>query len=142
MTKLPMPEQPVGKFDGKTGKWTLTEAWAVRVNTNSLRVMILHGFKSDGASIPRWLWPVVGPRLAAKTFPAALLHDALYESKLFARWFADAEFYRLLVGFGAGRLKARLYWLAVRVFGGVFWKRISEQDVKATRHLVKVYSVD
>jgi hypothetical protein len=138
---IPLPDEPIGKLNRKTGKWKLTEAWPVQLRKNNLRVMILPGFESDGASIPRPLWPLVGPRYDAKTFPAALLHDALYESKLFARWFADAEFYRLLVGFGAGRVKARLYWLAVRVFGGVFWKRISEQDVKATRHLVKVYNV-
>jgi hypothetical protein len=47
----------------------------------------------------------------------------------------------MLIGFGASRVRARLYWLAVRVFGGVFWDRITEKDVKATRHLVKVYNV-
>lgn len=138
---IPLPDEPTGKFNHKTGKWKLTEAWAVRVNTNNLRVMILPGFESDGASIPRFLWSLVGPRFEAKTFPAAFLHDALYESKLFSRWFADAEFYRMLIGFGASRVRARLYWLAVRVFGGVFWDRITEKDVKATRHLVKVYNV-
>jgi hypothetical protein len=40
--------------------------------------VIRTGFVSDGASIPRWLWSLVGGPLSGRYRRAALLHDWLY----------------------------------------------------------------
>lgn len=47
------------------------------------------GFWWDGASIPRFLWPVIGNPWAEDIAPGALIHDALYGSHAFPRHKCD-----------------------------------------------------
>jgi hypothetical protein len=126
------PEQPVGAFDETTGMWICRQDWHVDLSDGD-RLHVRAGFQSDGASIPPILWPFVGPRYAAKTFPAALAHDALYAGELVSRSRADAEFYRLLRIMGVGRVKAGAYWSAVRAFGWAVWRRHSKGSVYLAR---------
>lgn len=115
------PSQPVGRFDAESGQWIAAQDWCCDLSDGSVLV-IRSGFRSDGASIPRPLWPLVGPRFAASTFPAALAHDAMYAGELVPRDMADREFMLLLRATGVCRFKARAYWLAVRGFGWLVWR--------------------
>jgi hypothetical protein len=86
-------DQPIGAFCSDT-EWMLHKPW--RVITRLGTLLILPGFKSDGASIPKFLWSIVGPRFAPTTFAAALAHDALYRSGLCSRKDADLIFRDIL----------------------------------------------
>jgi hypothetical protein len=132
-----MIPQPEGRFDEKTGQWELTRPWACPLSVgNSLSLD--PGFTSDGASIPRVLWPLVGPRFGAKTFPAALAHDALYAAELLSRRQCDMEFARLLGLYGVGWFRRRLYYRAVRGFGWIVWQRHSVSSVAQARSLARL----
>ena len=85
------------------------------------------GAITDGASIPRPLWPIVAPPLAdTRVAKAAAIHDQLYKSLgagLLTRKQSDEVFYRALRDEGTGRIKAATYYIGVRVGGWIGWQR-------------------
>lgn len=99
--------------------WVLVEDFHVLVD--GMMFTVPAGFKTDGASIPRFLWRLCGHPLETRRFPVAVLHDWLYEvdqgltrqqvdeiyrdgllSLGFSKWAANAEYYALRL-FGASR---------------------------------------
>lgn len=129
-------KSPIGSFCNAT-EWRLRDIWVV--NTRIGRLSIWKGFRSDGASIPRCLWTLVGPRFAPDTFPAALAHDALYIAHLCKRVEADAVFLDLLEECGCSWLKRRAYWAAVRVAGWIPRGKYSARAIYQAKRLVNVY---
>lgn len=126
-----MNAQPIGAFDSASGNWILVADWECDCPAGLLTVK--HGFTSDGASIPRSLWSLVGPRYDEHTMIAALAHDALYAAELCDRGLADECLRVLCLESGCSALKARLYWLAVRAGGGVPWRRHTAVSISAAR---------
>lgn len=83
--------------------------------------VIPKGFIHDFASVPRALWPLVGP--VDDHAEEAVLHDWLYQTGLVSRADADGLFRRALREAGVGRARRwAMYW-AVRACGGVAWRR-------------------
>lgn len=75
------------------------------------------GFKTDGASIPRFLWSFIGsPFNGAYRLPA-LFHDAAYCTPGVKRAEADRMFYDAMREEGVSFVKAQLMWAGVRVGG-------------------------
>jgi hypothetical protein len=132
-----MIPQPVGSFNPASGQWRAMQDWTCELSRGD-RLIVREGFESDGASIPRVLWPVVGPRYAAKTFAAALAHDAMYAGELVDRKRADDEFRRLLVLCGVGYIKSTAYWAAVRAFGWLVWRDHTTTDIRHARLFCEV----
>lgn len=71
------------------------------------------GHISDGATVPRILWPVIHPW--GRWTHAAILHD--YLLTILPRWEADREFRLALVRTGTRTPLAWVMWAAVRVYG-------------------------
>jgi hypothetical protein len=110
------------------------------------RLRIAAGFEYDGASVPRVLWTLTGIERDGLQRAGALVHDVMYrhEGRLPAgmqevwseghqewepmpevRWSrveADALFCRMLREAGVSRLKRRMMYRGVRLFGWRFWK--------------------
>jgi Protein of unknown function (DUF1353)/Bacterial SH3 domain len=75
------------------------------------------GLKTDGASIPRVLWSVVGSPFTGKYLPAAVIHDQFCESK-YRSWEATHNvFYEAMVANGVEKTQALIMWAAVYRFG-------------------------
>ena len=74
------------------------------------------GYESDGASVPRWLWPWCSP-LDGRYVEIFVLHDWLYDNGI-DREIADTVMANLLVLAGMRWLQAYLIYCAVRAFGG------------------------
>ena len=83
------------------------------------------GFKSDGASVPRFFWRSVFPPGDSKALRAAIAHDFIYrEHPLnWTRAEADDLFYDLLREDGVGWFSAQSAYWGVRIFGGASWKK-------------------
>lgn len=81
------------------------------------------GFETDGASIPRWLWPVCGTPLQAPRVVAAVVHDFLYGGGDPEATKAEADdLYRdMQIALGIPRWKAYVEWAALRMFGKSHW---------------------
>lgn len=96
-----------------------------RIMTSAGMVTIPAGFLTDGLSIPRFAWSIVGPSTGG-AFLAGLLHDFLYSRDsdgIFevSRAKADDLFREAMYNLGIG-FKRNLIWSAVRMFGWRFYK--------------------
>jgi hypothetical protein len=130
------PPQPTGQFDNATGLWRPTEWWVCPISQGR-HLVVRAGFLSDGISSPKIIWPWIGP-YAPDTFPAGLAHDALYAAELLPRAECDAEFERLMIYCGAGYLKSRAAWLAVRGFGWAVWRRHTAHSIAKARRFAEI----
>lgn len=81
------------------------------------------GFRTDGASIPRLLWPIVGSPFAPEVMPAAVRHDFDYRFGATSRDVADRWFRRTAISEGVAPWRAWLLWSGVRAFGWLYWRR-------------------
>lgn len=105
-----------------TELWELQADWYIDLPVSGKRLLIRKGFRTDGASIPRFLWPVVGSPFDPNYIAPALAHDALYEAELLDRPECDAEFRELLNKNGDHAAdKASTFYRAVRCCGWKTW---------------------
>jgi len=94
------------------------------------------GMLTDGASIPRFAWRIVGSPWTGRYLRAAIIHDAGYNGKLLSgpvdgilescemtRKEIDELFYRLMLARGVGKRRAWAMHRAVRAGGWAPWNR-------------------
>lgn len=89
------------------------------------------GTITDGASIPRFFWRLIGPPLTGRYRQAAVIHDAGYtadlqwnidgDSRSYNRKDVDTLFLQLMEALGVPWWRRRLMHLAVRLFGAKHW---------------------
>ena len=94
------------------------------VNGVTFRVTVPAGFISDGASIPRLLWSLIGPPIGSNHLIPAVVHDYLCEeARIYPqRLLADAVFFCLLKQHNVPAWKRCLMYLGVRWYGRFVWK--------------------
>jgi len=121
--KTDIPSGPLVKPVIESELWEVVRDWTATVDGDVHTVPA--GFRTDGASIPRFLWRICGHPMATRRFPAAVIHDWLYETLpdlSVSREYADGQYRAALVALGFPAWAARLEWLALRLFGGAAWK--------------------
>lgn len=85
--------------------------------------LIPAGFVTEGASIPKWLWSLVGSPFAGDYIEGAIIHDYLYWLALTkkqpkgTRKEADGIFLQTMLYYGTSEREAKLKYWAVRMFG-------------------------
>lgn len=84
---------------------------------------------SDGASIPRLFWSLLGHPLHGPFRRGAILHDAYYRNQPYGRTRAEIDrlLYDCLIADGAGQVRARLVYTAVYTCGWWAWRRNRKQ---------------
>lgn len=135
--------EPVGRFQerdevppGGTRLWIPTSPWQAWLDRDRL-LQILPGFPSDGASVPRLLWPLCGP-YQPKTFPGAFGHDGLYAAELVRQHEADRIFHDLLRRGGASRILAGAMYGAVWTCGWAVYRRHTPETIAAARQYCRI----
>jgi hypothetical protein len=86
------------------------------------------GFRSDGASVPRFFWRLVFPKGDERALRAAFVHDWIYRNHP-AGWTkeeADLLFYELLLEDGVPKWRAWLACQGVNWFGRLAWETRGE----------------
>lgn len=111
-----MSEGPILK-PRADGKWELAEDWEG----------IPVGFVTDGASVPRLFWRVLGAPVEARTIGAFVRHDYSYTTAAVKRKKADAALYDDLRAAGMSRTRAFTYWLGVRLFGWLHYNDTTKE---------------
>lgn len=101
--------------DGKT--WQLTTVLVYDSKLVGL-LTIPAGFQTDFASVPRL--PLVYLLTGDTAHKAAVVHDYLYQKKLFRRDICDRVFLEAMRVTGVAEWRSHLMYAAVRLFGG-FW---------------------
>jgi hypothetical protein len=103
--------------------WELQEDWCVDLpGDRRLRIYVARGYVTDGASIPRLVWPLIGHPLSGKLLQAALAHDALYSIRVLRRSTADRALRDLALANGYHPVKAALVYYSVRAAGRKAWR--------------------
>lgn len=128
---------PQLSYNVQRDRWTLVEDYFNKKN----HLLVMTGFSSDLASIPRILWFALAPYELSTSAP--LVHDYLYRNagkpteihrddyydfiligyKVFSRKESDRIFFKIMIDEGVSWIKAKIAYYAVRIFAGVVWKK-------------------
>ena len=97
----------------------------ITIEWNGKSILIRAGFKSDGASVPRFFWRAVFPPGDNRALRAAFAHDYVYRMhpEGWTKAEADQMFYDLLVKGGIPWYRAKAAYLGVKLFGGQAWRK-------------------
>tara|TARA_R110001599_G_scaffold348707_1_gene576219 strand:- start:4672 stop:5082 length:411 start_codon:yes stop_codon:yes gene_type:complete len=95
--------------------------WSLVQNLYHNGDVVTSGFITDGASVPRLLWPLFPPY--GKLFPAAIIHDWNYYKQVITRKQADSQFKSNMKHCGMSWITRTIIYRSVRLFGGIAWHR-------------------
>ena len=132
-----LPGDPAGcrslTYRVHNGGWVTTADWPYLLMEG--RLVVPKGFRCDLASIPRPLRVIPGFGREEVGVSGPVLHDAIYRGVVgrdseinLTRKRADQLLYRLCRCDGVGRIRARIVWAAVRLFGGFAWRRLPSRE--------------
>ena len=88
--------------------------------TTTTCIAVPTGFESDGVTAPAFLWPITGHPYSGSLLRAAILHDYELLVRRAPSRVVHRRFYAALRSTGVGRVRADLFFLAVRCFGPRF----------------------
>ena len=126
---------------GSGCEWTVRQLWKSPY-LNGKRLSCQPGYTTDGASIPRLAWTLIGSPMDVPLLGPALCHDMLYSAELVPdHSTADWMFLEYMQMAGIGWAKRNAVWSAVRMFGWVVWGRHTLESVAAARKLCSVEGV-
>ena len=114
------------KAANKWKQYKLEKDITVRLSNDEI-ITIKKGFEWDLSSVPRIFWSVLPPD--GDFIIGALIHDYLYQNKMFNRRFADREMYLWSEAVnGTMKLSLRridniVRYIGVRLFGGFVWDK-------------------
>lgn len=136
--RLPMPiSEPVNDRIRR-----LYRDYRVRIAGCDWAIHIARGYCSDGASIPRMLWRVLGHNWQGRAEPAAWVHDALYQTRAVPRHVADRVFRALLRANGIGPVKSWAMYRGVRLGGRRAYRRFTDEQVENARQYLEIVNLD
>ena len=132
-----------GKLDismlpGQSGENWILEHWLSYTAFNGVVYTVKEGFSTDGASIPRLFWRVIGCPLRGPYAPAAVIHDALYWTKLGSRKEADDLLLEMMERLPVGDIRSNLMYSAVRVGGWKPWNGRPDMSQAAVSEFLEV----
>ena len=96
-------------------------------NRSDQLFVIPKGFTCDGASIPKFLWSVLGHPFRSDVRCAAILHDFLYRNAVVKRKVADQMFYDAMIESGCEIAKAQTLHAGVRFGAGDVYKKYKRE---------------
>ena len=120
-----------GEFVGK-GQWKLTDLFEYKNMPDW--VIIPAGFKSDGASIPKIAWSLIGSPWG-KYAKSAVIHDYLYRTQTTTRKEADKIFLDGMKILGVSWWRRGTMFNCVRLAGFIPWRN-------RRRELGKINKID
>ena len=121
-----------------TGLYRFAQPFEITLPDELGTLRVAAGMTTDGASIPRFFWRVVGnpfdPDFMA---PAAGAHDPLYATHLLPRDVADRVFRKLMLqNSPRSARRAGIFWVSVRVGGWAAWHNYTPGTIAANCSLV------
>ena len=107
-------------------QWTGDNEWILVkelrcICADGQQITVPAGFRTDLASIPRILWPLLPP--AGLWARASVLHDYTYRTRCHLREKCDQLFLEAMKDDNVGWFVRRIIYQAVRVFGERAYKK-------------------
>ncbi len=116
-------------------KFRLDEPFDYYTKDGKHTIVVPAGFVSDGASIPKTFWTIIGSPWSGKHGKAAVIHDFLYDRQPFTRKKSDGIFIEAMKVLKVNWVKRRLMWFAVRVGGWRPWNKHKEELNQELTHV-------
>jgi hypothetical protein len=114
--------------DLDNGSWKLQNDFSYE--DDSIQVTIKSNFITDGASIPKIFWSIVGNPLENDLLKPAIIHDGLYTLMQLKRLECDKLLKEMMLFNGTSKAKTYFIYYAVRFFGGSHWKKDTTDMMK------------
>jgi len=104
--------------------WEVTEEFRyyIRSENSGDFITVPKGFVTDGASIPRIFWSIVGPPWGDYGY-AAIVHDFLYHTQPCSRKEADRIFLEAMQVLKVNKFKRWLMYRMVRMWSWICWNK-------------------
>jgi hypothetical protein len=133
MNNPPVP-QPILQPIMGTENMQVAETYQIFLPDLNKMLTIERGFITDGASIPRFAWSLVGAPFDPEYVAAAVTHDALYAAQLTTRAKADDLFLDIMDFEGIGWIRRNLFYGVVRAAGYLAaWKNHTSSSIADAR---------
>lgn len=103
-------------------RWELVEPFCFYYTEHykiTKKITIPKGFITDFASTPRILYPIIPP--IGIYNKACIIHDYLYQEKIFSRKICDSCFLQAMKVLGVPKWKRNLMFATVRLFGKKYY---------------------
>lgn len=107
-----LPNRVKGEFID-TNLFKLTEDFIFTDPITDKVVVIKEGFKTNGSSVPRFLWWIENP--FGEALRAAIPHDYYCRFKAVSRSHADKAFYTFLRDLNISYIKSKTMYIGVRI---------------------------
>jgi hypothetical protein len=117
------------------GFWKLQDDFSYE--NDYIKVIVKSDFITDGASIPKMFWSIVGNPLSDNLLKPAIIHDGLYTLMQLSRSTCDKLLKEMLLFNETSKVKAYIIYYAVRYFGGSHWKKDTKNMVKFVQVNIK-----
>jgi hypothetical protein len=117
------------------GSWKLQDDFSYY--NDFIQVTVKSSFITDGASIPKIFWSIVGNPLSNDLLKPAIIHDGLYTLMQLPRDKCDTLLKEMLLFNGTSKVKANLVYIVVRTFGGSHWKKDTIDAMKLVQMNLK-----
>ena len=126
--------EPFYNSKHKKWEWILLKNWVVEYD--GVVYTVPAGFVTDGATIPRWLWPMFGTPTDIPRLYVALLHDYLYtigptmdpNPRGPMRKQADQIYRDFNIQLGEPKVRTNVEYRFIRWFGGKHWVVEDERE--------------
>lgn len=102
------------------------------------KVTIKSGLLTDGASIPKVLWSIIGCPMNGKYVGSALIHDGLYASHALSKEESDLLFLDMMKDNGVTEWRRTLMYYAVKFFGSSAYNSKTADYITETQNYVTV----
>jgi hypothetical protein len=110
------------------GFWKLQDDFSYE--NDCIKATVKSGFTTDGASIPKVLWGIVGNPLEDDLLKPAIIHDGLYALMQLPRPTCDKLLKDMLLFNGVSKVRAYFIYYAVRLAGGSYWGKDTADKIK------------
>ena len=132
------PDLPkLDPLSAKDETWTVCECWVSQL-VEGRAVVVRKGLVTDGASIPRFFWRLIGHPFSLWLLPHALAHDALYAGELMSRKDCDRYLLLSMELAGVSWWRRNAVWSAVRLGGWAVWRKHTEASIEQARNKAMV----
>lgn len=116
----------VERHPGERQRFTLMKPLIYRRDSGT-EITVLDGFVTDGASVPRLLWPIAPP-FSGPYMSAAVLHDALYTQGVFSRVESDSIFLEAMLASNVPFWQCAVLHCGVVIGGWWAWRKHRKAD--------------
>jgi hypothetical protein len=110
------------------GSWKLQDDFSYE--DDYIQVTIKSNFITDGASIPKLFWSIIGNPLENDLLKPAIIHDGLYTLMQKPRLECDKLLREMLLFNGTSKVKSYFIYYVVRLFGSSHWKKDTTDMIK------------